>query len=148
MLTVFCACGTPDSDAVFTGGAAKAAQPDSAQAVAVQPSAPRIQTRSYGGYYQRVGDDPMFQPCGTTRPLAIYGAAPARQALKERFRWNITWEGTKMFGQFQGAIVTDTARVSDSTGVSKRTPRTRFFIVDVESLRTWKPTDCGGMRIP
>jgi hypothetical protein len=56
-----------------------------------------------------------------------------------------------MYGVFVGAIVTDTpeTKVRGVPGDSvPRAPRTRFYITAVESLRTWQPGDCAGMRIP
>lgn len=101
-------------------------------------------TRAYAGYYRKLGDDSQFQPCGTTQLLEITGTPLAQLLLKERFRWNAIWEGAKLFAVFQGAIVTDTVR-SDS---SKTHPRRRFYLVDVDSMRTWRNGDCNGMRIP
>ena len=46
------------------------------------------------------------------------------------------------------AIVTDTPATKGVQGDSaKPRPRTRFYLTAVDSLRTWRPTDCGGMRV-
>ena len=145
LLSALAACGAPGSDKVFTKGAANAKSSDS---VTVRPAAPapRLETKSYSGYFRRVGSDFQFQPCNTKEPLAIYASPQGRSALRERARWNAVWEGTKRFGVFQGAIVTDTPKVvqGDST---KPGPRTRFYLTAVDSLRTWRSTDCGGMPV-
>lgn len=108
----------------------------------------RLATKAHGGFYRRLGDDNQFQPCGTRVPLDIIGAPQARAALKERFRWSATWEGAKMYGVFQGAIVTDTPGTDGVAGDTvKPGPRTRFFIVGVDSLRPWRDQDCGGMVV-
>ena len=145
LLSGLAACGAPGSDEVFTKGAGNAKGPDSATVPPVAP-APRLVTTTYSGYFRRVGSDFQFQPCNTKEPLAIYASAQGRSALRERTRWNAVWEGTKRFGVFQGAIVTDTPKVvpGDST---KPGPRTRFYLTAVDSLRTWQSTDCGGMRV-
>ena len=145
LLSTLVACGAPGSDEVFTKGAKKATVSDSATGQKGRNQALRMATRTYGGYFRRVGADFQFQPCDTKVPLAVYTSPQGRLALRERSRWNAVWEGNKNFGVFQGAIVTDTPKVvGDSV---KPGPRTRFFLTAVDSLRTWQSTDCGGMRI-
>jgi hypothetical protein len=147
-LAILPACGAPGSDAVFTKGNPRIPAVDSGKAVVAQPSVPRVQPRQYGGYYRRLGGDSRFQPCGTAAPLEITGTLEARVLLQERFRWNSFEQGRKMFGVFQGVIVTDTIKPPGSKADSAAgTPRTRFFITRVDSLRTWQDSDCGGMRI-
>jgi len=148
LLNVLVACGAEGSDAVFTNGIPKAVAADSVVPVA-RPQPPRIEPRLYKGYFRRVGDDPQFQPCGTATPLDIFGPSQARSALRERIRWNEVWEGRKMFGVFQGAIVTDTPRTTGVRGdtATAGKPRTRFLITGVDSVRTWQAGDCGGMRV-
>jgi hypothetical protein len=149
LLAALNACGAPGSDSVFSTGGSTRAKVDSSSVpkVVMAPQAPRILTKRYGGLYRRLGEDSRFRPCGTPTPLEIFGPAEARMALHERFRFSSVWQGRNMFGQFQGAIVTDTQRPQRSdTGIG--TIRTRFFIVAVDSLRTWQPRDCGGMRVP
>jgi hypothetical protein len=104
---------------------------------------PSIATRVYAGYYRKLGDNQQFQPCGTTQLLEITGPPMARLILRDRFRWNAIWEGAKLFAVFRGAIVTDTVK-SDSSRVRTRS---RFWLVDVDSMRTWEKGDCNGMRI-
>lgn len=109
----------------------------------------RLATKAHGGFYRRLGDDNQFQPCGTRVLLDIVGTPMGRAVLKERFRWTATWQGAKLYGVFQGAIVTDTPGTDGAAGdTAKPTPRTRFFIIGVDSLRPWRDQDCGGMKIP
>lgn len=98
----------------------------------------------YAGYYRKLGEDSQFLPCGTTNLLEITGTPLAMILLKERFRWNAIWEGARLFVVFRGTIVTDTTR-SDSATAG---PRTRFLLIEIDSMRTWKNGDCNGMRIP
>jgi hypothetical protein len=147
LLTALAACGAPGADAVFTKGNPKIGAPDSARPAPVL--APRIQPKRYTGYYRRLGEESQFRPCGTGALLDIIGTPDARYRLHEAFRWNSFWQGRKMFGVFQGMILTDTL---PTTGAKADTAppvlRTRFFITGVDSLRTWDTSDCGGMRIP
>ena len=148
-LAALSACGAPGSDDVFTRRKPKAAALDSDTVKIVPQFFPTIATRAYAGYYRRVGDDQQFQPCGTTRPLEITAPPVARLILKDAFRWNAVWQGAPLYAVFEGAIVTDTVRAdSTTTDSSKVGPRTRFYMVDVKSMRNWRDGDCGGMRIP
>ena len=148
LLNVLAACGAPGSDAMFTGDSTKAAD-----ALAARPPAqrqqPRIATKAHGGFFRRVGDDYQFQPCGTKVPLNLSVAPQAGRQLRDRVRFTAVWEGVKMFGVLQGAIVTDTpsTKGAESDSVTPG-PRTRFYLVGVDSLRTWRPSDCGGMQLP
>lgn len=142
------ACGAPGSDSVFSQTGSKSAPAGSVTVTPSRPAMPRYETRPHGGYYRRVGDDPQFQPCGTREPLALFGPPSAMLALKERFRWNAVWEGTKMFAVLQGAIVTDTPKTAAAESAASGRPRTRFFMISIDSLRVWRAGDCGGMRIP
>lgn len=141
-------CGAPGADSIFTKGKANVTADSSRTIVEAPPQ--RWITRSYRGFLQPSGDDPKFRPCGTPTLLDVDGVSSARNVLKERYRWNTSWAGSnKMFAQFQGDILTDTQRVRDPvTGVEQLVPRTRFYVVDVESLRTWMSSDCNGMRVP
>lgn len=98
--------------------------------------------------YRRLGDAPRFQPCGQKESFAIFGNPDGLSQLRDANRWNSVWQGTAMFGIFAGIIVTDTLKPkgpnADSTAV---TVRTRFFVTGVDTLRTWKNGDCGGMRV-
>jgi hypothetical protein len=146
-LTALNACGAPGADDVFTKGNPRIAAPDSARPALAQP--PRIQPKRISGYYRRLGEESQFRPCGTNALLDIIGTPDGRFRLQEAFRWNSVWQGRKMFGIFQGAIVTDTPRTTGAKGdTAAPVPRTRFFIMGVDSLRTWQAGDCGGMRIP
>lgn len=108
-----------------------------------------MQIKRYSGYYRRLGGVSQFRPCGTGALLDIIGTPEGRFRLEESFRWNAVWQGRKMFGIFQGAIVTDTPRTTGATAdTAPPLPRTRFFITGLDSLRTWQASDCGGMRIP
>ena len=148
LISALAACGAPGSDEVFTKGTGKAKAPDTSTVRPATPPAPGIVTRSYGGYFRRVGNSFEFQPCDTKVPLVIFTSPQGRLALRERTRFNDVWEGAKRFGVFQGAIVTDTPDTKGVQGDSARPgPRTRFYLTAVDSLRTWRPTDCGGMRI-
>lgn len=149
LLTALTACGAPGADSVFTKGNPRIAASDSARPATVQPQAPRFQSKRYSGYYRRLDEESQFRPCGTARLLDIIGTPDARLRLSEAFRWNAVWPGRKMFGVFQGAIVTDTPRTTGTMAdTAPPVPRTRFFITGVDSLRTWESGDCGGMRIP
>lgn len=88
-------------------------------------------------------------PCGTSTLLDVTGTVVARGILKERFRWFASNEGDRMYAVFRGALVTDTPTVRGADGDSaKGAPRTRFFVVDVDSFRTWRISDCNGMKVP
>lgn len=68
--------------------------------------------------------------------------------VRERFRWVGVWLNTPMFAVFEGAVVVDTPAVkrgpADTTAPGQ--PRTRFLLVDLDTLRTLNKTDCNGMR--
>ena len=148
LINVLAACGAPGSDEVFTKGTGKPKAFDTASFRPARPPTPRIATRSYGGYFRRFGANFEFQPCDTQVPLVIFTSPQGRTVLRERARWNNVWEGAKRFGVFQGAIVTDTPATKGVQGDSaKPGPRTRFYLTAVDSLREWRSTDCGGMRV-
>lgn len=143
------ACGAPGSDSVFTRNNPRTASVDSASSTVRPRQVPRIATRVYAGYYRKSGDDSQFQPCGTRTLLEITGPPMAQLMLKERFRWNAIWEGAKLFAVFEGAIVTDSAQADSSKAdSSKAGPAKRFWLVAVDSMRTWRNEDCNGMKIP
>jgi hypothetical protein len=148
-LAALSACGAPGTDAVFTQGNPATDQKTAATAQAPripQPPPQRIMTKRYTGVYRRNGDESRFQPCGTTRPLDIYGPTEARITLHERFRFGSVWQGMKLYAVFEGAIVTDTVKpVKPDSG--QGTVRSRFFLAKVDSLRTWESPDCDGMRV-
>lgn len=152
LLIVLASCGAPGSDAVFTKDNPRISPRsdttfDAAAAKTRQPTRP--ETRSYAGYFRRLGDDMQFQPCGARAPLEVFPTGQARLSLRERFRWNAVWEGSKMFAILHGATVTDTPSTKGlSADTSPPVPRTRFWVINVDSLRTWREGDCGGMRIP
>ena len=148
ILAMLGACGPPASDAGF--GNAKAKSADSAGALKkATPPVPQARPSIHRGLYRRLAADSRFRPCGTTAALEVTGTPLGRTQLAEQFRGNSVWQGRNMFGVFEGMVVTDTVvpkvGVADST---TRTIRTRFFITAVESLRTWEPGDCNGMRVP
>ena len=145
LVTALPACGTPGSDSVFTRNNPKFAPVDTPKTeVVARPVRPAIATRAYAGYYRKSGDDSQFQPCGTTQLLEITGPPMARLILRDTFRWNAIWEGARLFAVLQGAIIDDTTRADSSkTGATKR-----FYLVDVDSMRTWRKGDCNGMRLP
>lgn len=149
LLNVLAACGAPGSDEVFTKGMGKPKAFDTASFRPARSAAQRTVTRTYGGYFRRVGNHFEFQPCDTKVPLVIFTSPQARLALRERTRFNDVWEdAAKRFAVFQGAIVTDTPDTKGVQGDSaKPGPRTRFYLTAVDSLRTWRSTDCGGMRV-
>jgi hypothetical protein len=112
------------------------------------PQAAPIKTSIQKGLFRFTGDSMLFRPCGSRRDLLVYGAPIALFKVRERFRWVGVWINTPMFAVFQGAVVVDTPTVkgggSDSTTAG--TPRTRFLLVDLDTLRTVNETDCNGMR--
>ena len=149
LLVTLISCGAPGADAVFTKGNPKVAAP-AAKAVVPpppRPPAPQLEVKQFRGYYRRLGGDSRFQPCGTAAPLVTTGTGEGRRLLRERFRFITNAPGQKLFGVFVGAIVTDTVRPQGSKADSPGTPRTRFFITSVDTLRGWKTSDCGGMKI-
>ena len=141
------ACGAPGTDSVFTKGNPKADQKTAVvPAPAPQPPPQRFVTKRFEGLYRRNGDESRFQPCNTKTALDVFGPTEARLTLHERFRYGSVWQGMKLYAVFEGAVVTDTvgpARADSGTGM----PRTRFFLVRVDSLRAWEQGDCGGMRV-
>jgi hypothetical protein len=82
------------------------------------------------------------------------GRPEALGRLRERFRWNAVWLERPMYAVFQGRIVHDTLpppagrRTDAAVSDSATTPRVvrRFFIVRVDTLRSWQPRDCDGAR--
>lgn len=141
VLVILVACGGGDDGHGGHGGPTKGTPDiDSGKAIAAQP-APRDEFKQYRGYYRRLGGDSRFQPCGTSTPLEITGTGMARYLLHERFRWMSVEQGRKMYGVFQGTIH---QRPADSAGGPQGAT---FFITDVDTLRSWKDSDCGGMRI-
>jgi len=148
ILAMLAACGPPSSDAGF--GKAKTKSADSAGALK-KVATPVAQARPsiHRGLYRRLGEDSRYRPCATPAGLEVTGTALGRAQLAEQFRWNSVWQGRNMFGVFEGMIVTDTVIPKGAAADSAtRTIRTRFFITAVESLRTWEPGDCNGMRVP
>lgn len=148
LLMALGACGAPGSDSVFTRGNPKLVNTDSigrpAGTAAVQE-----RPKTYKGLYRRIGEESRFQPCGTAVPFPVEGTSSARYALQERFRWNSVWQGQNMYGVFTAWILHDTVRAGRGAGdsISPGIPRTRFYIVDVDSLRPWNAGDCGGMKV-
>ena len=145
-VTALAACGAPGSDSVFTRNNPRFGSVDSAapKAVASRQGSPTVATKVYAGYYLKKGDRSQFQPCGTEKLLEITALWETKRMLMERFRWNAIWEGAKLYAVFQGAIVDDTTRADSSrTGPAKR-----FYLVGIDSVRTWQRSDCNGMRIP
>ena len=149
LVIALAACGAPGSDAVFGGNTQKKATTDSAKPAPVRTPGPQLVTKRYEGYYRRYGNESVFMRCGTTVPLPVTGTPIALGILKERVRWHAPWEGARLYGVFQGALVTDTPMVAGASGDSVRSkPRTRFFLVGVDSFRTWRVRDCNGMKLP
>jgi hypothetical protein len=145
LITALAACGAPGSDSVFTRNNPRFGRVDSASPkVVAQQQVPTIVTRVYAGYYHKSGDVSQFQPCGTTRLLEITASWETKRMLMERFRWNAIWEGAKLYAVFQGAIVDDSTRADSS----KAGPAKQFYLVGIDSVRTWQRSDCNGMRIP
>lgn len=142
LLCVLAGCGAPGSDAVFTKATAKAPPPVAPK----QPERKMPAFKRHAGLYRRVGEESRFQPCGTRVPLDVTGTGEGRAVLAERFRFSAVWQGLPMYGVFNGAVVTDTPRVKGVPD-SLAKPVTRFFIIGVDSLRTWQDGDCGGMRV-
>lgn len=71
------------------------------------------------------------------------------RTLTERVRFTGVWEGMKAFAVFQGAVITETGAASGAGRDSvEAEPRTRFQLIAVDSLREWKGSDCGRMRVP
>jgi hypothetical protein len=146
------ACGGPGSDSVFTDKDAKAASDESAARKAAQArlamAAPPKDVRTFQGYYRKFEEQSGFQPCGTSALLDVTGSAEGQRNLRERFRWSALYEGAKMFVVFRGAIVIDTPMVAGANGDSTRGAiRRRFYLVDVDSLRSWRIRDCNGMKV-
>lgn len=147
ILAMLSACGPPASDARLTKENAKA---DSAPK---PPPRPLFVTQTepaiHRGVYRRLGVDSRFRPCNAPEPLEIIGNGNALAKLREEFRWNSFWQGKNMFAVFEGMIVTDSV-VPEGAPADSATPtlRTRFYILQVDSLRTWEAGDCKGMRVP
>jgi hypothetical protein len=145
------ACGAPGSDAVFTQGSAKSdsAAKSAAKAEPAPPPRRRIPPTTHSGFFRVVGNVNQFQPCGTAKPLDVFGRPLPLRLVRERKRFLGVWEGMKLFAVLQGAVVTDTVTADGAEADSvKPGPRTRFELEQLDSLRSWKRTDCGGMRVP
>ena len=142
------ACGVPGSDAVFTKGNPKIARTDSV-ARAPRPAKAEEPAKTYQGLYRRIGDESRFQPCATTVPLVVDGNWNGQFMLREQFRWNSAIQGQKLFGVFSGWILHDTARTGSGAGdsASSGIPRTRFYLINLDSLRPWNDRDCPGMKV-
>ena len=151
VITLLAACGDPRSGEVFTQGAsARGAAPGKSASAKSSPVPGRggqrtIEVRTVRGMYRRAGEVAQFRPCGAPRALDVTGTPEARYLLAERFRWSAVWQNRPMFAVFGGAIVQDTLKRS-STGASDSVVR-RYFLARVDSLRTWDPKDCGGMKV-
>lgn len=145
LINILAACGAPGSDSVFTSGKAKSDTP--APATPAPRPAPRVAPKTVTGYFRVVGMQPQFQPCGTARPIDIYGSPSFMARLKERIRFSGVWEGRKYFAQLLGTVVTDTVPSDSSSDSVRAGPRTRFNFVEVDSLRPWRNSDCGGMSV-
>ena len=142
------ACGAPGSDSVFTQGNPKLANKDSIGR-ASQPSQAREPPKTYKGLYRRVGSESRFQPCGTTVPLDVDGNWNGLFMLREQFRWSSAFQGQKLFGVVSGWILHDTVRTGSGAGdsASSGIPRTRFYLINLDSLRPWNDRDCPGMKV-
>ena len=70
--------------------------------------------------------------------------------LREQVRWNSVIPGQKLFGVFTGWILRDTVRAGRGAvdSASPGTPRTRFYLINVDTLRPWNDGDCPGMKVP
>ena len=148
VLAMLGACGPPSSDAGFSQGKTKAADSAGALKKAAPPVA-QARPSIHRGLYRRLGDDSRYRPCAAPAALEVTGTPLGRAQLAEQFRWNSVWQGRNMFGVFAGMVVTDTAiQKVAAADTAPRTIRPRFFITAVESLRTWEPGDCNGMRVP
>jgi len=143
------ACGAPGSDTVFTKGNPKIARTDSV-ARASRPAKAEEPAKTYQGLYRRIGDESRFQPCATTVPLVVDGNWNGQFMLREQFRWNSVMPGQKLFGVFTGWILHDTVRAGRGTAdsASSGMPRTRFYVINVDTLRPWNDSDCPGMKVP
>jgi hypothetical protein len=153
LLASLTACGAPGSDLVFTRGNPKTPTPDSASKAAANPDAPpraRIAFLPTKGLYRRIGDDSRFQPCGTRELLQVGGSGEGRFLLAQHFRFNAVWMGRPLYGILRGAVITETLppRPAAKGADTLPTIRTRFYVVGVDSLRTWLPGDCNGMKVP
>lgn len=146
LINALAACGAPGSDSVFVTQKPEAPPISAAPA---QPSAPRLVTKSFRGWYRRLNDTAQFQPCGAKAPFNVRGTPAALAMLREHYRFSAPWQGAKMFSVFEGAVVTDTLAVKGVPGDSTvREIRPRFMLVKVDSMRSWLSTDCGGVRTP
>lgn len=144
LLSPLAACGAPGSDAVFDVRKGKTPAADTVKA-SVTPPPPRLVTRQYSGYYRRMTDTLQFQPCGMKVVLDVVVSPQGMAALelRERYRFSAPWPGAKMFSVVRGAIVTDSVSGGDDS--VRATPRTRFLIAGVDSMRARRPSDCDGM---
>ena len=148
LLNVLAACGAPGSDAVFVAQKPKSTVVDSSKPKPLpNPDAPSVATRRYLGTYRRQGDTAQFQPCGTKTIYEVTATPITFAILREKYRWAAPWLGASLFTVFQGALVTDTPSVAGGRGDStKATPRTRFLVAFVDSMRAGRPNDCDGVR--
>lgn len=83
LISALAACGAPGADEVFTKGPGKAKAFDTSAFRPGRSAAPRMATRTYGGYFRRVGTNFEFQPCDTQVPLVIFTSPQARTVLRE-----------------------------------------------------------------
>ena len=145
ILCALSACGAPGSEQVFNKVGQKAPQPVAVQRPGPPPAA--LAAKRFEGFYFRLGDTSRFTPCGQKVGLDIFGNPEARYLLRERVRWMSAWQGIRMYGVLMGYVVTDTPRVQGAAAdTAAPSPRTRFFITAVESLRAPEREDCGGVR--
>ena len=101
--------------------------------------------RRLGGNDRRIADTLQFQPCGmkVAFDVIISPQGMTSLELREKYRFSAPWPGAKMFSVFKGAMVTDSVSKGDDS--VRATPRTRFLVTGVDSMRARRSTDCGGM---
>ena len=149
ILNTLVACGPPGTDSLFS----KKPKPNSAAgadtaAKAREPQQKPIQTSIQKGLFRFTGDSMLFRPCGSRLELPVYGSPMAMFRIRERVRWVGVWLNTPLFAVFDGASVVDTPTVKDagSDSTTRGEPRIRFMVVEFDTLRAVKETDCNGMR--
>lgn len=144
LLCALAACGCSGAGPGDSGASADSATDSTGAAAPSQDEAP-IVSQVFRGQYYRMSDTTTFRPCGSRQPLRVTGTPEGRYLLDERFRLTAFYMGRPLFGVFRGVIRVDTLDATAADSGRVRTERV-FFITGLDSLRVWRPSDCGGAR--
>lgn len=120
---------------------------------------PPPEERSFQGAYRFGPTASEFRPCGSRVSYTIIGRPDAMMRLRDRFRWHAMDPLRPLYAVFYGSVVPDSqSGARDTVGgdaAAGRSSRGRgtepagmaagrqFLLLRPDSLRTWRPGDCG-----